>query len=692
MKKVIIAEKPSLATAIVRAIGKFEKKDGYFENKDYIVTFAYGHLFTLYSIDDYFNREKTKWNLNELPFIPNEFKFKLMDDTGVKKQFEIIKTLVNRSDVDTIINCGDADREGEVIISLIIDSSLESKKPIKRLWLPEQTEETILNNLKSLKDSSNYINLLDEGLVRACVDWLYGINLTQLVTCKKGTLFSVGRVIIPIVELINTRDKKIEEFKPQKYYQPEIEISKGDEIIKLSLSEKFDTQEECERFICKLKNEKLLIESIESREIKKQPKKLFSLDKLQNKLSKEFKISASESLKVVQSLYEKGYVTYPRTNTEYLAEEEKEKINKIINLHSSEECKMKLKESKKIFDSSKIESHSAITPTTKIPSDLKGRELDVYKVIKNRFISNFLIEECILEETKVIFKIGDFKLNIKGSAIKQYGYLKYENDLNEKSIPRFIKDEVLKHNIIASEKLTQAPKHISLEELNNYLKNPFKKSEMTEDEEYKLMLEGVEIGTVGTRGAIIERATQLGYIIEKNGTFYIGDKGKILIESLNKLEIDMYKNKTVELSKTLKKVYKGEISKETALEFYKKDLSEMVIKAKKTELEKLKVNVEKEIIGKCPKCGKNVYEGEKSFYCEGYKDEIKCNFALFKNNNFFEQKGKKLTKTIAKNLLNKGKSSVKGFKKKDGSGTYDAIVTMEIGQYINFKLNFDRTK
>lgn len=690
MKKVIIAEKPSLAKTIVNAIGgNVNARDGYYEVGDFLVSFAFGHLFTLYSIDDYFDREKSKWKLEELPFAPSEFKFKLKDDSGVKKQFEVIKELVNRSDVDTIINCGDADREGEVIISLIIENALKSKKSIKRLWLPEQTKETILDGLKNLQDGSKYLNLLDEGLLRTYVDWLYGINLTQLVSLKKGDLFSVGRVVIPIVEVIYTRNKEIENFVPKKYYQPDVEIKKDGEVIKLSISEKFDEKIDCEKEVEKLKEDKLIVKKIEVREVKKYPKKLFSLDKLQNTLSKKYKLSATQSLDVVQNLYEKGYVTYPRTNTEYLSEEEKDKIKKLVTLYTDSDCKLEFKDSKSIFDSSKIESHSAITPTTKKPTDIEGLELDVYNVIKNRFIANFLAEECKIEETKIIFKIGEYRLNMKGSTIKQLGYLKYENDLNEKFLPKFTINEVLGHDIIVSEKFTQPPKHISLEELNNYLKNPFKNEETSEDEEYKMMLSGVEIGTVATRGSIIEKAVKLGYLIDKKGTFYIGSKGTELIETLDKLHIDMYKNKTVELSTKLKKVYKGEMNKENALEYYKDDVCLTVNNAKKIEVKKVQSQkAEKEVIGKCPKCGNNVYESTKNFYCEGFKNNPKCEFSLFKNNKFFEVRGKKLNKTIVKSLLKDGQAKVT-FKKKSG-GTYNAIVKMEVDDRVNFSLEFTK--
>ncbi|MCR1821874.1 DNA topoisomerase [Terrisporobacter muris] len=696
MKKVIIAEKPSLGMTIVQAIGgNFNKKDGYFENDKYIVTFGFGHLFQLKSIDDYMDREKTKWNIEEIPFIPSRYEFKLIDDSSVKKQFETIKKLIRRNDISHIIHCGDADREGEVIGRIIINRALEGQiKPIKRLWLPEQTNETIRKELSNLRDIEDYDLLYDEGLVRTCVDWIYGINLTRLLTCKTYKTLPVGRVLIPIVEVIHNRDMEINNFVPKKYYQGEVSFEKDNNTIKFSIDDlKFDTKEECVKAIDPLKNEKIIVRDIQIKEVKKQPKKLFSLDKLQNKLSKELKLSANDSLKIIQSLYEKGFVTYPRTNTEYLAEAEKDKVQKIIDVINKDNI-LEMKNKKSIFDTSKVESHSAIIPTTKIPTDLKAKELEVYNIIKNRFISNFLIEDTILEETKILFLLGNLNLSLKGTVIKSLGYLKYENDLKEKSIPKFEIGEELEPNIFASEKVTQPSKHITLEELNNYLKNPFKKSDMSEDEEYNLMLKGVEIGTVATRASIIEKAIKLGYIREEKGTFYIDKLGIDLINILKKLNIDLFKNKTVELSQTLKQVYKNEISKDRALEIFSTDLSNMINNAKKIEVNKIETSkIEKEVIGKCPRCGKNVYESEKSFYCEGYKAEPKCNFALWKNNKFFEDKGKKITKTIAKSLLSKSKVSVKGFKKKDGSGLYDADVIMSLNSdYVNFKLEFNNKK
>ncbi|HDN2450487.1 TPA: type IA DNA topoisomerase, partial [Clostridioides difficile] len=272
MKKVIIAEKPSLAMTIVQAIGgNFNKKDGYFENDKYIVTFGFGHLFQLKSIDDYMDREKTKWNIEEIPFIPSRYEFKLIDDSSVKKQFETIKKLIRRNDISHIIHCGDADREGEVIGRIIINRALEGQiKPIKRLWLPEQTNETIRKELSNLRDIEDYNLLYDEGLVRTCVDWIYGINLTRLLTCKTYKTLPVGRVLIPIVEVIHNRDMEINNFVPKKYYQGEVSFEKDNNTVKFSIDElKFDDKEECIRATDLLKNEKIIVKDIQIKEVKK---------------------------------------------------------------------------------------------------------------------------------------------------------------------------------------------------------------------------------------------------------------------------------------------------------------------------------------------------------------------------------------------------------------------------------------
>ncbi|TRW22902.1 DNA topoisomerase [Criibacterium bergeronii] len=707
MKKLIIAEKPSLAKNIADSLGVKTVKNGYYENDKYVISFAFGHLFSLKDIDDYLG-EKKKWKDVELPFFPKAFEFKLKNDDGVKKQYSIIKELVKREDITEIVNCGDADREGQIIIDIIVDNIGTDKKKT-RLWLPEQTAHTIRQQIENCKDNIEYLNLKFEGLARTYIDWLYGINLTRYVTVKTNNMFPCGRVLIPIVKYIYDRDIEIQNFKPEKYYNIESKTTvKGDEVLlqikepKYSLEEKETAQAKADE----LNTYKAKVIDISEKEIKKQAPKLFSLSKLQSKLSKDYKIQFADSMKIIQKLYEDGYITYPRTNTEYLAENEKEKVKKLIN--SSSNYNLKMKDSKKIFDDSKIESHSALLPTTKIPTNLSKDEEIIYNTVLNRFISNFLDEEAIINQIQIKIAVNDQIFDLKGQSIKQLGYLKYESEKIENKLPKLEKDEEFDVDFKLVEKTTTPPKKITEETLSNYLKNPFRKEKSNpnnqqdnlldeqgtqdDEKEYQDILKGVEIGTEATRTGIIENAKKYEYITQDKQTFSITEKGIYFIQILDKLKIDLYKEKTVETSMLQKQVLKKEIFLGDCIELVEKQISEII--NQDIKIEKLPSNVSdtREVIGICPRCGKNIYENSKSYYCDGYKDkENPCKFSIWKENKFFEDKGKKLTKTMVKQLLKKGYVDVKGFKSKEKNKEYDAKVNLkDTGTYVNFEMEFSK--
>lgn len=694
MKKCIICEKPFVAKTITNAIYEnFIRHDGYFESENYIITFAFGHLFEPWEIEDYLKKEKGYWTLDDLPFIPKEFKFKLKNDDGIKKQFSIIKKLVNRDDVEAVVNCGDSDREGELLCSIIISNALEKTKPILRLWLPEQTEDTIRKSLKNMPPNSEYENLYNEGLLRTIMDYLLGIEYTRYLSILSKHKLPVGRVLIPIVKAIYDRDSEIKNFISEDFYtikginedkKISFLVMKTDKNIPLDIQKK-----EGNSIINSLYKQAEVID-IEEKEIIKRPKKLFSLDTLQNKMSKDYKLSASKTLDILQGLYLKGFVTYPRTNTEYLSENEKGKVSEIIDILLKDGFNLAMNENSSIFDSSKVESHSAVIITKKVPdmTALSNDEKLIYETIKNRFICNFLIDKAVVMETRFLLKIGsDLEAELKGKVIKEEGYLKYENDLKEALIPNLILNEKVDIDYKLELSKTKPKPHMNTEELNKFLKNPFKKESDSEDDEYKNILEGLEIGTVATRGQIIDNAIHYGYIESKKNYYYITDLGVNLINLLNKLEINLYKEKTVELSKILKKVYKGEETVESGKEYVKCILEASI----RSDVEVEKIDSPKEIIGKCPRCGRNVYEGSKSFYCEGYKENPKCSFTIWKENKFFLDKGKKITKSMASKLLKNKTIDVKGFKTKDGKGEYSAKVEMfdkEFNNniYVNFKI------
>ena len=355
----IIAEKPSLARNIVNAIGTMKRSDGYYYNDAYFVSWAFGHLFTLADIEDYQDDPSDKrWKMDNLPCFPNTFKFNLKKDDnkeidkGVLKQFNILSDLCNREDVTEIVNAGDADREGEVIVRLIIENALKSEKKLTRLWLPDQTSETIISELKNKKEEVEYNNLANEGFARTYIDWLYGVNLTRYATLKTGTLLRVGRVIIPIVKAIYDRDLAIRNFVSEIYYGLySKEITNGEEI-ELNSKEKFDKKDGAKALeLCRKYNESDAI--VTNKKVKKDvmnPPKLYSLTKLQNYLGKKHKMSMERSLEIVQKLYEAGYLTYPRTNSEYLATNEKDKIKKIIDIFKQKGNDIVFKDKKTIFD------------------------------------------------------------------------------------------------------------------------------------------------------------------------------------------------------------------------------------------------------------------------------------------------------------------------------------------------------
>ncbi len=694
----IIAEKPSLARNIVAGIGTMKKLDGYFENEEYIVTWAFGHLFTLYDIEDYSEKkcENPKWNLDNIPCYPETFKFSLKKDKskqidkGILKQFNIIKSLCNREDVVQIVNAGDSDREGEIIVRLCIENALNSEKKLTRLWLPDQTPETVKQGLLEMKDEIEYNNLANEGFARTYIDWLYGVNLTRFATLKTGTLLRVGRVIVPIVKAIYDRDKAIKNFVPDIYYGISSEEKTKDEVVELNSKEKFDKNDIkkamnlCEKY----NNEKAIVTNKSVKKDTLQPGKLYSLTKLQNYLGKKYKMPMDKSLSIVQKLYEEGYLTYPRTNSEYLATNEKDKIKKIIENISKLNYPIKFKDKKTIFDDSKIESHSALTPTYKLPNlnNLTDDEKIVYKSVLNRFVAVFCSEECKIEKTEIKIKVGDLEeFVLKGNVIIEAGWTKYdEYSKNDKMLPNLNINDEVNIKFEPKEKKKTPPKHYTIETLNNYLKNPFKEDKAKLDEEndddtedYKAIFEGLELGTEATRTGIIENAINSKYIELKKDVYYILPGGEYLIDSLMQMNINMDKYKTSTLGQGLKKVYRGEITINDVVDLTKKEINEVFDKRNNCGLN-TDTGFFNDVIGTCPICGKNVVKTRFNYGCTGYREG--CNFKI----NFVICK-RVISKNMAIDLLkNKKTFKINGFISKDGKPFSGVLVLDNEG-----KINFD---
>ncbi len=656
----IIAEKPSLARNIVAGIGKMEKQDGFFINSDYIVTWAFGHLFSLVDIESYSGKAASKWTLTDLPCFPDKFRFELRAeekrtkdgkrvktvDPGVKKQFKIIKELCNRDTVDTIVNAGDADREGEIIVRLCIENALKGKKILKRLWLPDQTPETVRRALAEMKDESEYDNLASEGFARTYIDWLYGVNLTRYATIMTGKLLRVGRVIVPIVRAIYDRDMEIKGFKPETYYVvSSSELTRG-ERVELTGKERFPASGLADaEGLCELYNSTGAIVSAKtSKKDRIAPGKLYSLSTLQNVLGKKYKMSMADSLATIQKLYEEGYLTYPRTNSEYLATAEKDKVRAILAGVARLGYPVKFKDSKYIFDDSKIESHSALTPTYKIPdrSKLSEKENQVYSTVFRRFVAVFCAEDCIAEKSEIKIKVGDLEeFTQKGTVILEPGWTKYDDyTTKDKLLPNLEVGEEVKICFKPQEKQTTPPKHYTIETLNNYLKNPFKDDkakakeleeagEVDDAEDYRAIFEGLELGTEATRTGIIDNARKSGYIDLKKDVYTVLEGGIYLIERIAALGIVMDKYKTSELGRALKQVFHGEMSVEDSVKLAESEIA-AVFKDTKAAMELPPVNTGSygEIVGICPVCGKNVVRGKSSYGCMGYSEGCKFRMGL----------------------------------------------------------------
>ncbi len=680
----IIAEKPSLARNIVSAIGNMKRNDGFYSNQEYLVSWAFGHLFTLADIEDYEdNVTGTKWKMDNLPCFPSKFKFNLKKDSnkqidsGIQKQFNIISTLCNREDVVKIVNAGDSDREGEIIVRLCINNALKSEKDIYRLWLPDQTNETISQGLKEMKLDSEYDNLANEGFARTYTDWLYGVNLTRYATLKTGTLLRVGRVIIPIVKAIYDRDMSIRNFKPEMYYGMWSNEETNGEVVELNSKEKFDkdNQKKAQEMCDKYNSVDAIVVDKKVKKDVMNPPKLFSLTKLQNLLGKKYKIPMNKSLEIVQKLYENGFLTYPRTNSEYLAVAEKDKVKKILENIEKLGYPVKFKDKKTIFDDSKIESHSAITPTYKIPDKTKLTEEEflVYQTIFKRFVAVFCSNDCKVEKTEIKISVGDYEdFILKGMTILEPGWTKFDSPSSkDKILPSLNIGDKVNTLFKLKEKETTPPKHYTIETLNNYLMNPFKEDkkeidekiangeEVDDTEDYKAIFEGLELGTEATRTGIIDNAKRSEYIALKKDVYTILPKGEFLINSLMQMNISMDKYKTSEMGKALKKVFRNEMTVDDSVGLAKKEIQEVFTK-KDVEIEKdTDIGFYGDVVGKCPLCGGEVIKNRFAYGCRDYQN---CKFKVS-----LQICGRIISKSNIEKLLSEGvTSNIEGFVSKNG--------------------------
>ncbi len=679
----IIAEKPSLARNIASSLHVTGKKNGYMEGGDYIITWVFGHLFSLADIEAYTPGAKKKggWTFDNLPCFPETFHYQLRgDDDGVKRQFELIRSLCHRPDVTAIVNAGDADREGEIIVRTCVTQANVVGKPFLRLWLPDQTPQTICQAVEEMAPDGDYDNLANEGYARTYMDWLYGVNLTRYASILSGRLLRVGRVIVPIVKAIYDRDMAIRRFVPTKYYGVSSKTQvNGDELV-LTSREEFDKDHLADaEALAQLYNtlETVVVDK-KSKEDILPPGKLYSLSTLQNVLGKKYKMSMKDSLDTVQSLYEKGYLTYPRTNSEYLATAEKGKVKQILIGVEKQGYPVAFRDSKYIFDDSKIESHSALTPTYKFPSpsDLTPREKQVYATVLHRFVAVFCKEVCKVEKSELHLRTGDREeFVLKGTAILQPGWTKYDDyTKKDKFLPKLEIGDRVETAFMPQEKETTPPRHYTIETLNNYLKNPFKeeKSQASEGEDdredYRAIFEGLELGTEATRTGIIDNARSSGYIDLQKDVYTILPEGEYLIETLETLGIVMDKYKTAEMGKALKRVYRGTMTVRESTALAEKEIGE-IFSHKEDAIRASGLGNLGETVARCPLCGEDVVRESRFYRCKSEGCTFRVGTVICH---------KHISPAIVKEIAETGKTGIlDGFLSKNNKPFSSALILKE---------------
>ena len=547
--KVCVTEKPSVARDIARLLGANDRHDGYFEGNGYQVTWTYGHLCELKAPNDYTDQWKW-WSLGQLPMIPQRFGIKLKDDKGIEQQFKVIQSLI--STADEVINCGDAGQEGELIQRWVYQKA-QCSKPVKRLWISSLTDESIKKGFEQLKDSKEFDNLYFAGLSRAIGDWILGMNATRLYTLKYSRsrdVLSVGRVQTPTLAMIVARQREIDNFVPENYWELK---TKYCGVTFNSTRGRFKTEGEANDIVEKIKQLPLTVTSVETKKGREAPPRLFDLTSLQVECNKKFGMSADDALKTIQSLYEKKATTYPRVDTTYLSDDIYPQVPGILQamapyagLTAPVLGLSKLPKSKKVFDNSKVTDHHAIIPTNVNPATIAmtQEEKRVYHLIAIRFIAAFY-PDCEFNTTTVMAEVGEYGFKATGKEILKAGWRtlynkpgdKSEDDEKQKAddedngvMPHFEKGESGPHEPSVLKRTTQPPKPYTEGTLLRAMETAGK---TVDDEELRDAMKENGIGRPSTRAAIIETLFKRRYIRKERKSLMPTQAGIQLIDTIH---------------------------------------------------------------------------------------------------------------------------------------------------------------
>ena len=641
---VCVAEKPSVGAYIANVLGASQRKDGYFEGNGYQVTWTFGHLCALLDPQEYTEQWKA-WSLSSLPMIPQRFSIKVHGDSGVHKQFNVIKSLINQA--DEVINCGDAGQEGELIQRWVYQQA-GCKCPVKRLWVNSLTEEAIREGFRTLKDQSEYQHLYEAGMMRAIGDWLLGMNATRAYTIryargsgKNRQVLSVGRVQTPTLALVVKRQAEIEHFVPRTYWElktkyrdtlfnAQIPVEEGEYAI--------TSEEQGQALVDSIKDLPLTITSVEKKKALEYAPKLYDLTSLQVDCNRKYSFSADQTLQLIQSLYEKRVTTYPRVDTTYLSDDIYPKVPGTlagIKDYFPQVAPLlgtKLPKSKKVFDNKKVTDHHAIIPTGQRPEALTADEKKVYDLVALHFIAVFY-PECEVSNTTVLAKAGEIDFKVTGREVLKPGWRAVfdkgqgdntqntkenadetenaENAEEANSLPAFTKGESGSHEPVLKEKTTTPPKYYTEATLLRAMETAGK---TVENEELREAMKENGIGRPSTRAAIIEKLYQRKYIQKQGKSLRATEVGIDLIHTIISPLL-----KSAELTglweKKLREIERGEYAAQDFLTELKEMTSGVVKDVKTNKAGML-----------CPVCRQGyIIRGNTRYGCSRWKEG--CSYA-----------------------------------------------------------------
>lgn len=691
--KLIIAEKPSVAKSIASALGAKSGADGYFQGNGLIVSWCVGHLVSPMDAAGYDERFK-KWRYDDLPILPEPFRYVLAP--GKEDAFENLRTLMDRPDVDTVVNACDAGREGELIFRLVYEMA-GCKKPVERLWISSMEDSAIREGFHDLRPGAEYDALYQSALCRQKADWLVGINATRLFSVLYHRTLNVGRVQTPTLAMLAERDGKIMLFQKEKYHHVRLQVD-GIEAV----SEKFTDPAQAKQVQAACQNRQAVCTSVTREKKKEQPPKLYDLTTLQREANRIFGYTAKQTLDYAQSLYEKKLLTYPRTDSRYLTSDMAETASCVIHLAAKvppfDGCGSFFPLVELMVSDKDVTDHHAIIPTMEIEkADMKALPVGERNLL--------LLVCCKLlcasanpyeyEAVTATFDCGGHTFMAKGKRILAEGWREIErifrSSLKEKPedtessgvLPGFTEGQTFE-KVAASitEHFTSPPKPYTEDTLLSAMENAGKE-DIPEDAERK------GLGTPATRAAIIEKLVAAGFV-ERKGKNLIPTKAGINLVTVlpEALTSPML---TAEWEQCLSAIAKGEADPGQFMEGIRSMTRELIQTYSHISEDGQKLFApEKEVIGNCPRCGKPVYEGKKNFACS----DRSCTFVLWKNDRFWTSRKKELTKKMAADLLKKGRTSVRGMWSEKKGATYDAAVILDDtgGKFINFKLEFPKRK